>query len=383
MRRSTDRILTTHTGSLPRPAELVATMAAGQRGEASGPTAILKQVDAAVDAVVRAQVSAGIDLVNDGEQSKPDYSTYIKDRLTGFSGEVEVHPVSRDARDFPEFFASAGSARINLSARPSCTGPIAWKDFAAVRRDIARFAAALARHGKAPADAFMTAVSPGQAARFLGNQYYASHEEYLVALAAALKDEYDAIAQAGFTLQVDCPDLASGWNNQFSNVSLEEFRKIVRLHLEVLDHATRDVPTGQLRLHLCWGNYAGPHNHDIPLAHILDLVLASRASAISFEAANPRHEHEWHTFQEIKLPDDKVIIPGVLDSLSNFVDHPQAVADRIVRFAKVVGRDRVIAGTDCGFATFASSATVHPTIAWAKLSAMVQGAAFASKELWN
>jgi 5-methyltetrahydropteroyltriglutamate--homocysteine methyltransferase len=377
-----DRILTTHTGSLPRPNELLDLLAAGEGGRPVDGVVFEHLTAAAVNDVVRRQKEIGIDLVNDGEQSKPDYSTYIKNRLTGFDGEMEAHPVSRDARDFPDFFAGArtGSAR---TARPCCTGPVAWRDWAAVEGDITRFKAALAVADVPPEHAFMTAVSPGQAARFLGNRYYQTHEDYLRALALVLKKEYDAIVAAGFDLQVDCPDLASGWNNQFAESSLAEFRDIVRLHVAILDEAVRDVPPERLRLHLCWGNYAGPHNHDIPLRDIVDLVLASRAAMISFEGANPRHEHEWRAFQDFKLPPGKKIIPGVLDSVSNFVEHPRIVADRIIRFANVVGRENVIAGTDCGFATFAASATVHPTVAWAKLGALTEGARLASNELWQ
>ena len=312
MKRSTDRILTTHTGSLPRSDDLVALMRAAERGDALDVEALERRIKSAVEDVFSKQIDVGLDIINDGEQSKPDYSTYIKHRLSGFTGEVEKHAVSRDARDFPEYFSAARS-HLNFSTRPSCTGPIAWKDFSAVREDIDRLAAAAKRHDRAPADIFMTAVSPGQAARFLGNTYYPSHEKYLVALGDALKDEYEAIAQAGFILQIDCPDLASGWNNQFADATLEEFRDIVRLHLDVLDDATRNVPPDQLRLHLCWGNYAGPHHHDIPLRDIVDLVFASRATAISFEGANPRHEHEWRVFRDVKIPDGKIIVPGVLE----------------------------------------------------------------------
>ena len=381
MRRDPGRILTTHTGSLPRPAPLLDLLRAEERREPVDAADLDRRADDAVREIVARQKEIGIDLVNDGEQGKPDYSTYIKNRLAGFDGEMETHPVSRDARDFPEFFAArrTGSA---ASRRPCCTGPIAWRDRAAVDRDIARFQAALAASGLPSDGAFMTAVSPGQAARFLGNRYYPSHETYLRALAAALKEEYDAIAAAGFDLQVDCPDLASGWNNQFAETSLGEFRDIVRLHLAVLDDAVRDVPPERLRLHLCWGNYAGPHHRDIPLRDILDLVLNSRATMISFEGANPRHEHEWRVFADIGLPPGKRIVPGVLDSVSNFIEHPRAVADRILRFARAVGRDNVIAGTDCGFATFAANATVHPTIVWAKLRALTEGAAIASAELF-
>jgi 5-methyltetrahydropteroyltriglutamate--homocysteine methyltransferase len=382
VRPGRDRILTTHTGSLPRPAELLELLAAGERGEPVDDAAFERRAAAAVRDVVRRQKEIGIDLINDGEQGKPDYSTYIKSRLTGFDGEMEVHPVSRDARDFPEYFA-ANRAGTLATARPCCTRPISWRDKGAVNRDIALFTAALSAAEIAPDNAFMTAVSPGQAARFLGNRYYQTHADYLRALAAILKDEYDAIIAAGFALQVDCPDLASGWNNQFAECSLAQFRDIVRLHLEILDDAVRDVPPERLRLHLCWGNYAGPHNHDIPLRDILDLVLGARATMISFEGANPRHEHEWRAFQDIKLPPGKVIIPGVLDSVSNMIEHPRVVADRIIRFANVVGRENVIAGTDCGFATFAANPTVHPTIAWAKLRSLAEGALLASQELWK
>ena len=380
MQRSSDHILTTHTGSLPRPVELLDLLRAGERGEPVDAALFENRAAAAVAEIVCRQNEIGIDLLNDGEQSKPDYSTYIKNRLTGFDGEMEMHPVSRDARDFPEYFAAVnrGSA---VAVRPCCTGPVAWRDRDAVDRDIARFKAALAAAGIAANRGFLTAVSPGQAARFLGNRYYKTHEAYLRALAAVLKEEYDAVIAAGFDLQVDCPDLGSGWNNQFAESSLSQFRDIVRLHLAVLDDAVRDVPPERLRLHLCWGNYAGPHNHDIPLSDILDLVLASRSTMISFEAANPRHEHEWRAVAG--LPAGKVIVPGVLDSVSNFVEHPRAVADRIVRFARVVGRENVIAGTDCGFATFAGSPTVHPSIAWAKLRALTEGARLASAELWR
>jgi 5-methyltetrahydropteroyltriglutamate--homocysteine methyltransferase len=381
MPRSSERILTTHTGSLPRPAELIDLLRSGEGDASFDGAAFEREAAKAVQDIVRRQKDMGIDLVNDGEQGKPDYSTYIKNRLNGFDGDMEIHPVSRDARDFPEYFA-ANRAGTLMTARPCCTGPISWRDRAAVDRDIARFQSALAAAAIATDDAFMTAVSPGQAARFLGNRYYRTHEEYLLALAAILKDEYDAIVAAGFALQVDCPDLASGWNNQFADCSLAEFRDIVRLHLKVLNEALRDVPPERLRLHLCWGNYAGPHNHDIPLREIIDLVLASRATMISFEGANPRHEHEWRVFQEIELLPHKIIIPGVIDSVSNAVEHPRVVADRIIRFANVVGRENVVAGTDCGFDTFAASAIVHPTIAWAKLRSLTEGAKLASEELW-
>lgn len=378
MKRSTDRVLTTHTGSLPRPEDVLALVRDKESGrEAAGYAARVREATAEI---VRRQRAVGLDVVNDGELGKPDYSTYIKNRLSGFDGPMEAHPVSRDARDFAAFFASNPTGTASVS-RPSCTGPVEWRDFAAVQVDIDNLKAATAASDAA--DVFMTAVSPGQAARFMGNRYYASHEAYLRALGAALKREYDAIAQAGFVLQVDCPDLASGWNNQFAESTLAQFREVVRLHIDVLNQATRDVPTEQLRLHLCWGNYPGPHNHDIALAEIIGPVLESRAGAISFEGANPRHEHEWKVFKSVKLAPGRVIIPGVLDSTSNFIEHPELVAERIVKYAELVGREHVIAGVDCGFATFAGSPTVHPSIAWAKLAAMAEGARIASQQLWR
>jgi 5-methyltetrahydropteroyltriglutamate--homocysteine methyltransferase len=383
MIRSEERILTTHTGSLPRPPELLSLLMARERGESVATDRFEAAASEAIRAVVARQRACGIDIVNDGELAKPDYSTYIKDRLEGFGGETVAIPTGRDARDFPAFFAEQGPAS-HTAMRPACDGPIRWRDRQAVHTDIDRLATALAAQGtNAGSDRFMSAVSPGQAARFLGNRYYDSHEAYVRALGAVLKDEYDAIAQAGFILQVDCPDLASGWNNQFGDLTLAQFGDIVRLHLEVLDEATRDVPADRLRLHLCWGNYEGPHNHDIALAEIIGPVLASRATGFSFEGANPRHEHEWRIFREVTLPEGKVIIPGVLDSTSNFIEHPELIADRLCRYASLVGREQVIAGTDCGFATFAGRLQVHPDIVWAKCQAMAEGAAIASRRLWG
>jgi 5-methyltetrahydropteroyltriglutamate--homocysteine methyltransferase len=393
MQRSTGHIRTTHTGSLPRPAGLLELLQAREAGAPPEPQAFEQRTCAAVREVVKRQRTLGLSVVNDGEMSKPDYSTYIKYRLSGFEGEADPPSVSRDARDFPEFFAEQSAYSAKHAYRPSCTGPIAWRDFAAVKADIGRLAAAITAQAEAeatggaappggPPEAFMTAVSPGQAARFLPNRYYPSHQAYLEALAAVLKDEYEAIAQAGFILQVDCPDLASGWNNQFADLDLAQFRSMVGLHLEVLDEATRNVPPEQLRLHLCWGNYPGPHHHDIALREIIGPVLRSRATAVSFEGANARHEHEWAVFGEIRLPEGKMIIPGVLDSTSNFIEHPELIAQRLCRYAARVGRENLIAGTDCGFATFAGRSAVHPQIAWAKLGAMVEGAALASARLW-
>jgi len=381
MKRSVDRILTTHTGSLPRPEDLLAMMQVLESGEGAAPADFDHRVQAAVIDIVARQAGCGLDVVNDGELSKPDYSTYIKNRLTGFEGEPAPMPVSREMRDFPEYFAGNSRFGSAVTTRPACTGPIRWKDFAAVQRDVDHLKQAMAVTGAE--EFFLTSVSPGQAARFLGNRFYPTHEAYVRALGAVLKDEYTAIARAGFVLQVDCPDLASGWNNQFSEMSLAQFRDIVQLHLDVLDEATREVPPEQLRLHLCWGNYEGPHHCDIALREIIGPVLRSRAGAVSFEGANPRHEHEWNVFADKIVPPGKLLIPGVIDSTTNFVEHPELVAERICRYANLVGRENVIAGTDCGFATFAGRTIVHPSIVWAKLRALAEGAAIASRRLWR
>jgi 5-methyltetrahydropteroyltriglutamate--homocysteine methyltransferase len=380
MRRSTDRILTTHTGSLPRPADLTAMLEALDAGTSTDPAAFEARVRGAVADVVRRQVEAGVDVVNDGEQGKVGYSTYVRHRLTGFGGRSLV-PVSRpDWADFPE--AAARGERRSTVARPTCDGPIDWKDRGAVQKDVANLKAALT--GVPATEAFMTAASPGVIAHFLRNEHYPSREAYLARLVDVMKEEYDAIHAAGFVLQVDCPDLAMGRHLAFPELSNAEFLKIAEANVEALNHALRDIPPDRMRLHLCWGNYEGPHHRDIPLREILPVALRARPHALSFEGANPRHEHEWVVFEEIRLPDDRVIIPGVLDSTTNFIEHPELVAQRIVRYAGIVGRERVLAGSDCGFATFARSVNqVEPEIAWAKLAAMAEGARLASATLWR
>ena len=378
MKRSTERILTTHTGSLPRPPDLTTTLEALDAGTSPDPAAFGARVRRAVAEVVRKQAEAGVDVINDGEQGKVGYSTYVRHRLTGFGGQSVVAARS-DWADFPE--AAARQARFTV-ARPACDGPIAWRDTAAVRTDIANLEAAL--EGVARAEVFMTAASPGVIAHFLRNQYYPSRDAYLARLGDVMKEEYDAISRAGFVLQVDCPDLAMGRHLAFAELSTAEFLKIAEANVEVLNHALRDIPPERLRLHLCWGNYEGPHHRDIPLRDIVATALKARPQAISFEGANPRHEHEWAVFQEVKLPEDKVLIPGVLDSTTNFIEHPELVAQRIVRYAQVAGRENVIAGTDCGFGTFArSTPQVEPEIVWAKLRAMAEGARLASAALWR
>jgi 5-methyltetrahydropteroyltriglutamate--homocysteine methyltransferase len=378
MLRSTERVLTTHVGSLPRPDDLVALLMQKDQGNLTELTAFDRRVREGIAECVKRQLDLGIHIVNDGEWSKPDYSTYIKNRFAGFDGGPTEQDATRDMTDFPEFAPYRTGGGLREIAKPKCNGSIAWKDFAAVEKDIANLRAAA---GDAT-EVFMTSPSPGQVARFQGNEYYKSDEEYLHALGTVLREEYEAITNAGFVLQLDCPDLGSGWNGQFHDLTVEEFRKVVEMHLEVLDTAAANIPPDRMRIHLCWGNYEGPHNHDIPLREIIEPILRSRPAAISFEGANPRHEHEWKVFEEVKLPDGKLLIPGVIDSTTNFIEHPEVVAQRIERYADVVGRENVIAGTDCGFATFAVSPTVVPVITWAKLGSLVEGARIASARLW-
>ncbi len=379
MKRSTDRILTTHTGSLPRANDLTLLLEALDAGTVPEQAAFDTRVRRAVGDIVRQQVDAGVDVVNDGEQGKVGYSTYVRHRLTGFGGQAAV-PTRADWADFPE--AAAKSERRSTIMRPSCNGPIDWKDRTAVQKDVANLTAAVS--SAKPTEAFMTAASPGVIAHFLKNEHYPSREAYLARLVDVMKEEYDAIHRAGFILQVDCPDLAMGRHLAFPDLSNAEFLKIAAANVEALNHALRDIPPDRMRLHLCWGNYEGPHHRDIPLKEILPIALKSRPQALSFEGANPRHEHEWIVFKDVKLPDDRLIIPGVLDSTTNFIEHPELVAQRLVRYAEIVGRERVIAGTDCGFATFARSVNqVEPEITWAKFKSMAEGARLASKQLWR
>jgi len=380
MKQSVERFLTTHTGSLPRPDDLIRMMFAREEGVPVDRAALGARVRSAVAEVVRKQADAGIAVVNDGELSKPSYATYIKDRLNGFGGASQSLQY-RDLVDFPEMakrvFGDPGRSRRKT---PACTGPISVRDAGAAQADVDNLKAAL---GAIEAeDVFMSAASPGVISLFFRDDHYGSHEAYLFAIADAMRLEYETVARAGFILQLDCPDLAMGRHIQFAGLSLEEFRKMARLHIAALDRAVANIPPEQLRLHLCWGNYEGPHHYDVPLADLLDLVLAARPQGISFEAANPRHAHEWKVFERVKLPTGKVIIPGVLDSTTNFIEHPELVAERIGRYARLVGRENVIAGTDCGFGTWVGQAAVDPDIVWAKLASLAEGARLASRELW-
>jgi 5-methyltetrahydropteroyltriglutamate--homocysteine methyltransferase len=379
VQRSTSRILTTHTGSLPRPPHLQELLRLREERRLPDGPAFEAAVREAVGDVVRQQTDSGLDVVNDGEQVRVQYATYVKERLAGFEGErlVRVRP-ARDLADFPGY---RGTHQTSASMpQPACTGPIARRDREAIQGDIDRLRAAI--DGRRPAEVFMTAASPGVIAHFLPNEYYPDHQAYLYALADAMKEEYQAIVRAGFLLQVDCPDLAMTRGFQYADLTLPEFRKMVAMHVEVINHALAGLPSDRLRLHLCWGNYEGPHHHDVPLREIVDLVLQARPMGISFEGANPRHAHEWKVWTEVRLPEDKVIIPGVLDTTTNFIEHPELIAQRLVLYAETVGRERVIAGTDCGFGTSAWGRKVDAKVAWAKLQAMVEGARLASATLW-
>jgi 5-methyltetrahydropteroyltriglutamate--homocysteine methyltransferase len=376
-------MLTTHTGSLPRPADLDQMIADREDGKDVDPAQFAGRVTAAVSEVVGSQLAAGVSVISDGEMGKSGYAFYVKDRLNGFGGTGRPLMV-QEMIDYPEVFAQiAGDEAAGRALnQPACDGPVSLRDPGAVHQDIANLKAAV-KHAE-PADVFMTAASPGVIAAFLANDYYPSDEEYIFALADAMKPEYDAIAAAGIVLQLDCPDLAMT-RATVGNVTLTdaEFRDQIRMHVRALNHAVRDIPPEQMRMHLCWGNGEWPHVTDIPLASIIDVALEARPTGLVFEAANPRHEHEWTVWKDIRLPDGKVLIPGVLDTTTNFVEHPELVAQRIIRFAGIVGRENVIAGTDCGFGTFAGFYSVRPRITWLKLASMAEGAAIASDHLWK
>jgi 5-methyltetrahydropteroyltriglutamate--homocysteine methyltransferase len=378
MLTSRDRFLTTHTGSLPRPEDLIRMMFAKEEGVPVEPRALAARIRDAVGDIVARQAAAGIDIVNDGEMSKPSYATYIKDRLNGFGGESQPPPYP-DLVAYPglhqKVYGDRGRARRKM---PGCNAPITLRDRDAVHVDLDNLKAA-----GAAAESFMTAASPGVISLFFHNDYYKTHEEYLFAIADAMQYEYETIANAGIVLQLDCPDLGMGRHVQYAHLSLEQFRQQARLHVEALNHAVRNIPPERMRIHLCWGNYEAPHQMDVPLADIIDIVFLARPGAISFEAANPRHAHEWAVFEDVKLPDGKVLIPGVLESKSNFIEHPELVAQRIGRYANLVGRENVMLGTDCGYGTWVGQAAVDPDVVWGKLAAMAEGARIASRQFFS
>ena len=382
MKRSTSGILTTHTGSLPRSPRLQELLREREEGLDFDSDVLAVSMRNAVSEVVTRQRNIGIDVVNDGEQGRSQYATYVKERLTGFEGERMVRARPRiDDADFPEFAATQTHLSSRNMPQPACTGPIAWKEWQAVEQDIANLKAA---SDAIPVDeVFMTAASPGVIANFLPNEYYQTEEAYLYALADVMKQEYKAIVDAGLLLQIDCPDLAMTRVTQFSHLSEDEFKKVVELHVEVVNYALEGIDPECMRLHLCWGNTEGPHHYDIPLREIVDIVLKARPLGLSFEGANPRHAHEWKVWESVDLPEGKLLIPGVLDTTSNFIEHPELIAQRIFNYANIVGRENVIASSDCGFGTSAWGRKVETNIAWAKLAAMVEGSQLASRELWK
>src|SRR5262245_62127244 len=381
MKRSSERFLTTHTGSLPRPEDLIRTMYAKEEGVPVDRAALAARVRAAVAEVVRKQVAAGIDLVNDGEMSKPSYATYIKDRLAGFGGTGNTF-VYQDLAQFPRLekrvFGDPGRSRRKT---PACNGPISVLDADAAQADVENLKAAVA--GSKAAATFMSAASPGVVSLFFRNDHYQDFETYIYAVAEAMRHEYETVATAGIVLQLDCPDLGMGRHIQYGELTLAEFRKRAQLHVEALNHAVANIPAELLRMHLCWGNYEGPHHCDVALADIIDIVFLAKPPAISLEAANPRHAHEWTVFERVKLPDGKVLIPGVIESKSNFIEHPELIAQRIARYANLVGRENVIAGSDCGYGTWVGQAAVDPDVVWAKFAAMAEGARLASRQFWK
>jgi 5-methyltetrahydropteroyltriglutamate--homocysteine methyltransferase len=369
------RILTTHVGSLPRPEDLIRTMFAKQEGVPVDPVALEQRTREAVQEVVRKQLDCGVDVVSDGEMGKPSYVTYIADRLDGFGGTSQPLTYA-DLVDFPNLqkkvFGDPGRSRRRT---PACDGPIRVRDREAAHADIDHMVAALPEGRRG----FMNAASPGVIALFFRNDHYATREEYVYAIAEAMRVEYEAITDAGLQVQIDAPDLAMGRHIQFADKTIDEFRTEAQLNIEALNHATRNIDPQMMRLHVCWGNYEGPHHCDVPFKDIIDLVFTARPASIAFEAANPRHAHEWVLFRDVKLPEGKTLIPGVLESKANFIEHPELIAQRIRRYADLVGDEHVMAGSDCGYGTWVGQAAVDPDVVWAKLRALREGADLASR----
>ncbi len=381
MKHSTQRILTTHVGSLPRPEKVTELIFARERKENYSQTEFDETVADAVKNTVARQVDVGVDIISDGEMSKISYATYIKERISGFDGDTPRSP-PKDLLDFPSFLEKqARSGGTPDYKRPKCTGEIHPTNPEPLEADLNNFRDAL--EVVDVEEAFLNSASPGVIALFQPNEYYKNHDEYLEALAEAMRVEYEGIVAAGFLLQLDSPDLGLGRHMLFADKPDEDYQRLAGTHVEVLNHALRNIPADRVRMHVCWGNYEGPHHYDAPMSTVLPVALKANIGALLFEASNPRHAHEWTTFRDADLPDELVLIPGVIDSTTNFVEHPELVAERICRFADIVGRERVIAGSDCGFATFAGFGAVDGEIAYAKLATMAEGAAIASERLWG
>ena len=382
MLRSTERFLTTHVGSLPRDEDLTRMMWAREDGVPVDNEALHKRIHQAVIDIVKKQRDLGVDIVNDGESSKPSYATYIKDRLTGFGGGENKY-VFDDLVDFPNLARRVGEdpSRQHRHA-PACNGPISMRNTDGPREDIANLTEAVGGADKLD-HVFITAASPGVSSIFFKNDYYPSHEEYVFAIADAMREEYEAIAASGATLQIDCPDLAMGRHMNSTGVTLDDFRKQAAMHVEALNHAVANIPAEKIRMHLCWGNYGGPHHCDVNLADIIDIILPAKPMTLLMEAANPRHAHEWALFETVKLPEGKVLCPGVIEVQSNYIEHPELVAQRIQRYADVVGRENVMAGTDCGFSIHVGQAAIDPKVAWLKLQALAEGVRIASQRCWK
>lgn len=375
-----DRVYTTHVGSLPRPESLLAVMRPESRN-AEEDQAFAGALGEAVQTIVKRQASIGLDVVSDGEMSKPDYASYVTERLSGFEGHFTGHK-AQDLRDYQGLarrLIEIGAV-VPAAGGACCRGPVAMQDLSILARDIDNLRRAV--DAVSPPGAFINAASPGVIAVFQKNEYYPSEAEYIEAVAISMRVEYEAIVEAGFLLQIDSPDLAMGRHLAFADLSDAEFLKIAERNIEALNLAVANIPADKMRMHLCWGNYAGPHHRDIPLKRIIDVVLKARPAYLLLEGANPRHEHEWNVFDDVGLPDDKVLVPGVVDSTSNYIEHPELIAQRICRYANIVGRERVMAGSDCGFSTFRDYPTVYPEIAWAKLRSLVEGSAMATDYLW-
>ena len=382
MLRSTDHILTTHVGSLPR-SQAVTDVLFAQEGHGTMPANPGKVITDAVAAIVAKQVEVGIDVVSDGEMSKISYATYIKDRLSGFDGDTPREP-GQDLVEHPallERLAKMGSTA--KYRRPKCVADIKVKDLGPLKTDVDNMKAAVKTAGAA--EGFINTASPGTIALFQPNDHYKTQDQYLEAVAEGMRAEYEGLAASGLLLQIDAPDMAMGRHTMYRDRTENDFVGLAARHIEVLNHALRNVPGDRVRMHVCWGNYEGPHTHDVPMEKLLPVVMKAKPQAILFEAANPRHAHEWQVFRDMKnqLPEDKLLIPGVLSTTTNYVEHPSLVAERLLNFANIVGRERVLAGTDCGFGTFAGFGPVLPDIVWLKLKSLVDGAAIASKKLWG